>query len=304
LVDADKENNFSEKAPHGAVAADQEPHQGDIPVQNAITIDLEDWYHGCCALAPPTVPTERRRVRQNTELILALLEECGVRATFFVLGSVAKLDPSLVPMIAAAGHEIASHGYSHSLVPLLGPVAFRDELRRTAEIIAEQSGSLPAGFRAPQWSLGAATPWAMEILQHEGCLYDSSHNPLPIIGDRRGPRAPFAIRTSAGSILELPPMVTPSVIGNLPTGGGWGFRFFPLALIRRTIKKLNCARVPAVLYLHPREMEAFGPRLPLSPLRSFVSYGPRTDAAGRMRDLLRQFKFQTLKELAVTWESA
>ena len=270
---------------------------------NALTVDLEDWYHGCCSAAAPPVPAEQRRVRRNTESILSLLADCRVQATFFVLGSVAEQDPSLVPMIAAAGHEISSHGYSHTLAPLLGPEKFREELRLTAAIIAAQSGSPPAGFRAPQWSLGSATPWAMEILQQEGCLYDSSYNPLPFVGNRRGPCAPFAIGTRGGSILEIPPMVTPSPIGNLPTGGGWGFRCFPLSLIRRSMQALNDAGAPAVLYLHPREMEAFGPRLPLSPLQSFLSYGPRSDAAGRLRELLSRFSFQTMKELAL-WASA
>jgi polysaccharide deacetylase family protein (PEP-CTERM system associated) len=278
--------------------------KGRSRVRNALTIDLEDWYHCCCTVTGPVVPPDQRRVRQNTELILGLLAECRVKATFFVLGSVALQDPSLIPMIAAQGHEISSHGFSHTLVPLLGPELFRDEVRRTAEIIARQAGCLPAGFRAPQWSLGPDTPWALDILQQEGYRYDSSYNPLPFVGNRRGPRSPFLIETAAGAILELPPMVTPSPIGNLPTGGGWGFRFFPLALIRSTVQKLNDAGKPALLYLHPREMEAFGPRLPLSPLLSFASYGPRTDAAQRLRELLQDFNFQTLRELAATWESA
>jgi peptidoglycan-N-acetylglucosamine deacetylase len=273
-------------------------------VSNALTIDLEDWYHGCCGHQGPAVPAAQRRVRQNTERILALLAECQVRATFFVLGSVAQEDPSLIPMIAAAGHEISSHGFSHTLIPLLGPELFRDEVRRTAALIEKQAGYRPIGFRAPQWSLGPETPWALEILRQEGCRYDSSYNPLPIIGDRRGPRAPFAIATPAGPILELPPMVTPSPIGNLPSGGGWGFRFFPLALIRRTVRQLNAAGKPALLYLHPREMEARGPRLALSPLQSFASYGPKTEATPRLRALLRDFPFQTLKELTAAWESA
>ena len=99
-------------------------------------------------------------------------------------------------------------------------------------------------------------------------------------------------------------MVTPSPLGNLPTGGGWGFRFFPLSLICRTVRRLNDTGLPAVLYLHPRELDPFGPRLKLSPLQSFVSYGPRTDAAGRLRELLRQFRFQPLKELATAWQPA
>ena len=273
-------------------------------VSNALTIDLEDWYHGCCASPGLVVAPGKRRVRQNTERILSLLAECGVKATFFVLGSVVEEDPSLIPLIAAQGHEISSHGYSHTLVPLLGPEMFSDELGRTAAIIERQAGYLPSGFRAPQWSLGPDTPWALDILRQQGYRYDSSYNPLPFVGDRCGPRAPFVIETCAGPILELPPMVTPSPLGNLPSGGGWGFRFFPLALIRRTVQELNAAGEPALLYLHPREMEAFGPRLPLSPLRSFIGYGPRTAATGRLRELLRNFRFQTLRELAAAWESA
>ena len=273
-------------------------------VSNALTIDLEDWYHGCCALPGPPVPPAQRRVGPNTQRILSLLAESGVKATFFVLGSVAHEDPSLIPMIAAEGHEIASHGYSHTLIPLLGPEAFRDELRRTSEVITQQAGYPPVGFRAPQWSLGPGTPWALEILRREGFLYDSSYNPLAFIGNRHGPRAPFVMETCAGRILELPPMVTPSPLGNLPSGGGWGFRFFPFRLIRRTVRQLNAAGKPALLYLHPREMEAFGPRLPLCLLRSFVSYGPRSESTPRLRELLRLYRFQTLREMAAAWESA
>ena len=274
-----------------------------IPVHNALTIDVEDWYHVCCGATKPVVPAGKRRVRQNIERILAMLAEFGVKATFFMLGSVAEEEPLLVPMIVAAGHEVSSHGYSHTLVPLLGPKGFRDEIRRTAEIIGMQAGCKPAGFRAPQWSLGPETPWALDILHEEGYLYDSSYNPLPFVGDRRGTRTPFSIATSGGIIFELPPMVTPSPICNLPTGGGWGFRFFPLSMISRTVKKLNDAGRPAVLYLHPREMEAFGPRLRLSPLKSFAAYGTRSDAEGRLRHLLQNFRFRTMRQLVATWES-
>jgi polysaccharide deacetylase family protein (PEP-CTERM system associated) len=269
-----------------------------------LTVDLEDWYHGYCAIPSPAVPPDQRRVRPNTEAILALLADCRVQATFFVLGSVAAEDPALVPMIAAAGHEIASHGYSHTLVPQLGPERFREELRRTAGILADQCGRLPTGFRAPQWSLGPGTPWAMEILTEEGYCYDSSWNPLPVVGDPRGPRAPFRVETARGRLLEIPPMVSRSIIGNLPTGGGWGFRFWPRSMIRRTIEGLNGQGLPAVLYLHPRELDPLGPRLPLSRFQSFVSYGPRTNASVRLRELLKRYDFTTLKELAAAWQPA
>jgi peptidoglycan/xylan/chitin deacetylase (PgdA/CDA1 family) len=146
-----------------------------------------------------------------------------VRATFFVLGSLAESEPLLVPMIAAAGHEIASHGYSHSLVPRLKPQQFKDEVRRTGDILERQSGVRPIGFRAPQWSLADSMQWAFDILHEEGYQYDSSLNPLPFVGKRSGSRVPFIMQAGGGSVLEIPPMVTPLSFGNLPTGGGWGF---------------------------------------------------------------------------------
>ncbi len=273
---------------------------------NALTIDVEEWYHVCGVAAEPLpAASARRRVAPNVGKILSLLEEFGVRATFFVLGSVAEEEPSLVPRIAGAGHEIASHGYSHRMVTQLTPELFRDEVRRTGEILEAQCGVRPVGFRAPRWSIStAATPWAFEVLREEGYLYDSSCNPLPFVGEPAGARHPFTIETPAGPLLEIPPMVTRTVLGNLPTGGGWGFRFFPLAMIRGTMEKLDSASLPAVLYLHPREMDPDGPRIRLSPLKAFVVYGPRRDATERLRYLLRRFRFGTLRQLAENWEPA
>lgn len=272
-------------------------------MKTAITIDVEDWFHVCGMNPEPVSGPLPRRVMPNIERLLALLEHYSAPATFFVLGSVAADEPALVPLIASAGHEIASHGYSHRLVSRLGPDEFRDEIRRTGEILERQAGRRPIGFRAPQWSLRNTDTRAFEILWEEGYRYDSSLNPLPFIGDRCGPRTPFRIRTGKGDILEIPPMVTPSLIGNLPTGGGWGFRFFPLRMIIGSIRAYNRFGSTPVLYLHPREMEADGPRLDMSPLRSFTVYGTRSEAGSRLRLLLERFRFTTLEHLAETWES-
>lgn len=271
---------------------------------NAITIDVEDWFHVCGYDVDPAAGSFQRRVRPNIERVLRLLADYEVRATFFVLGSVAEEDPALVPLIAAGGHEIASHGYSHRPARPLGPEVFRDEIRRTGEILERQGGRRPVGFRAPQWSLGKDCRWAFEILREEGYRYDSSLNPLAFVGDRTGPRFPFGIRTKAGELLEIPPMVTPSPIGNLPTGGGWGFRFFPWRMIRGTVSGYNRAGAPAVLYVHPREMEGDGPRLELPSLRKFAVYGTRKDASGRLRCLLERFRFGALEHVVESWKSA
>jgi len=266
--------------------------------RNALTIDVEDWYHVCGVDRKQSIPPGSWRVSVATERILKLLDEYRVKATFFVLGSVAAAEPGLVGRIADGGHEIASHGWSHSLIHQLTPDQFRDELARTESVLLEQSGLLPVGFRAPQWSLTGRTPWAHEILAERGYRYDSSLTPLPFIGDRSGPRTPTRIRTSAGELCEFPPLVTPTWFGNLPTGGGWGFRFFPPALIEHTVGQLNAAGNPAVLYLHPRDVDPAGPRLRLPPLKRFAAYGTRSDAVPRIRRLLERFRFTTLKELA------
>lgn len=273
-------------------------------MKNSITIDLEDWFHVCGYETEPYRLRRPDRVLRNVEKILALLAEYDVRATFFVLGSVAEQEPSLVPLIASEGHEIASHGYSHRTVPEIGPEGFRDELRKTGEILERQAGKLPIGFRAPQWSLRRECSWAFEILCDEGYRYDSSLNPLPFVGDRSGPRLPFSIRTGKGDILEIPPMVTGSPIGPLPTGGGWGLRFFPRRMIGATVNDYNRLGAAAVLYLHPREMDPQGPRLPLPPLRRFGVYGTRRDAESILRYLLERFRFGTMEQLAASWEPA
>lgn len=273
-------------------------------VAHAITVDVEDWYHVCGQGQPFNAPAGQGRVESTLLLVLELLRSCGVRGTFFVLGSVASRYPELAPRIAAAGHELASHGWSHRLVSDLSPREFSDELLRTADLLDQQTGQRPRGFRAPRWSLSRqATPWAFEILAQQGYCYDSSLTPLAMIGDPAGPLRPFRIETGAGALWEVPPLVTATPLGNLPTGGGWGFRFFPLRLIRWTMHAYQRQNAPGVLFLHPRELDPQGPRLRLGLLQEFVTYGPRNSAAGRLADLMQGFAFTPLGEQVSTWQT-
>jgi polysaccharide deacetylase family protein (PEP-CTERM system associated) len=266
-------------------------------VRNALTIDVEDWYHVCGFEPQQEIPRSSRRVCAATERILRLFEEYRVKATFFVLGSVAAAEPGLVKLIAGGGHEVASHGWSHRLIHQLTPDQFRDELAQTEDVIQAQAGCLPVGFRAPQWSVSGRTPWVHQILVERGYRYDSSLSPLPFIGDRQGMRFPYRISTAGGALQEFPPLVSPTWFGNLPTGGGWGFRFFPLALVEHTVGRLNSAGNPAVLYLHPRDVDPDGPRLSLPPLKRFAAYGTRNDAVPRVKLLLKRFRFAPLRDL-------
>lgn len=272
---------------------------------NIFTVDVEDWYHVCGTEAGGGVPpSESWRVRRNVENILALLKQYGHKATFFMLGSVAESDPELAPMIAAAGHEIASHGFSHIRVTELQPEQFREELQLTGLILEGQTGQRPVGYRAPQWSLSKRTAWAHTILREEGYRYDSSLNPLLFVGDPSSSRTPWPLEGDGEVLWEIPPLVTPSLVGNLPTGGGWGFRFFPVRMIKRSIDGLNRCGQPAVLYLHPRELDPDGPRINMPYLKSFVSYGSRSDSTARLSDLFSCYRFTSIKEFLDKWQPA
>ncbi|HPX60619.1 MAG TPA: polysaccharide deacetylase family protein [Deltaproteobacteria bacterium] len=272
---------------------------------NAITIDVEDWYHICGLDREPVIHPTMFRVHRNIRRILDLLSGFNIRATFFMLGCIAESDPELAKIITDGGHEIASHGYSHRLVFELSPAEFRSEIRRTSELLESQTGQRPIGFRAPRWSLNMnTTPWAFHILAEEGYLYDSSLNPLPGVGNTKGSRAPFRLHTECGDLMELPPLVAHTPLTNLPVGGGWGLRLFPASMICNAVDKYNALSWPAVLFVHPREVDPEGPRLDLSPLKGFAAYGTRKDVTPRLKRLFARFSFTTMKELAATCQSA
>lgn len=272
---------------------------------SAVTVDLEDWHHVCAGSRVCDSSSLPGRLPESSGKLLGLMREHSIKGTFFILGSVARQYPELAPQIASEGHEIASHGWSHSLVGDIGPEAFSDELDMTSEILETQTGHRPVGFRAPRWSIcRKRTPWAFEILARKGYIYDSSLTPLPLIGDIRGPRSPHCIDTGFGRLLEFPPLVTGTPFVSLPTGGGWGFRFFPERIISRTIRCYMAEGNPAVIFVHPRELDPEGPRVKMGMLESFVTYGPRSSSAPLLGRLFSNFRFKTLGEIAGNWHTA
>jgi hypothetical protein len=145
------------------------------------------------------------------------------------------------------------------------------------------------------------TPWAFDILVELGYQYDSSLTPLAAIGNPAGPLHPHQIQTKEGLLWEIPPLVTTTPLGNLPTGGGWGFRFFPYFLISRTLQRYAAAGQPGVLFVHPRELDPEGPRLHLGVLQNFLAYGSRQSSEDRLKKLMNSFCFSTLRNVVAAW---
>jgi len=238
------------------------------------------------------------RVENNTRKLVELLTRHDTKATFFVLGWVAERYPNLVKMLVEQGHEIASHGYGHELITEQTPGVFRDDVRRAKGILEDICGKRVYGYRAPSFSITKDTKWAIPILAEEGYLYDSSI--FPVLHDRYGmPDATPTIhllRGEAGSIWEVPPS-TANIFGTrLPVAGGGYFRLFPYPILRQLLKRIERAGHPLVIYLHPWELDPDQPKMQGSSLSMFRHYVNLHKTEDRLRSLLGDFCFTSIRE--------
>ena len=250
---------------------------------NALSVDVEDWFQVGAfekVIARADWDDLPRRVERNSDKVLELFAEAGVKATFFTLGWVAERHPSLIRRIVDAGHEIASQGWDHARVFTLGPDAFRADLRRAHAAIADAGGVAPIGYRAPSFSIDARTPWAHPILAEEGYAYSSSV--APVVHDHYGwPEAPrFAHRPLPDSALIELPVTTVEIGGRrLAAGGGGFFRLLPYRFSSWAIGRVNRDEArPAVFYFHPWEIDPEQPRVADAPLRSKLRHYSRLSA--------------------------
>jgi polysaccharide deacetylase family protein (PEP-CTERM system associated) len=242
-------------------------------MKNALSVDVEDWFQVGAfetVIARDAWETLPRRVEENTDAVLALFDEAGVQATFFTLGWIAERHPALIRRIAAAGHEIASHGWDHKRVFTMSEAEFRADLERARAAIEHVSGQRLKGYRAPSFSVDARTPWAHPVLAEHGYAYSSSVAPVrhDHYGWRDSPR--FAWRPVAGSDLIELPVTTVELAGRrFAAGGGGFFRLLPYALSNWAIGRVNGAdQRPAIFYFHPWDIDAGQPRVANAPLKS------------------------------------
>lgn len=241
-------------------------HAAPSSLANALTCDVEDYFQVGAfehIVRKDDWSDWPCRVERNVDRILEIYAEAGVKGTFFTLGWVAENFPQVVPKIAAAGHEVASHGYQHERVWNLSEAQFREDIHRTRQVLQEQSGQSVRGFRAASWSLDLRTPWAHEVMAACGYTYSSSI--YPISHDHYGvPDAPVKPFFEARSgLLEVP--ASTSRIGgrNLPSAGGGYFRLLPFAVSSWLLNRVRShVGVPAVFYFHPWEIDPQQPRMP------------------------------------------
>jgi polysaccharide deacetylase family protein (PEP-CTERM system associated) len=271
-------------------------------VINALTVDVEDWFQ--VSNFEGLVDRDdwdrmESRVERNTGRVLELFARHGVRGTFFVLGWVAERFPGVVREIRDAGHEIASHGHGHELVYRIGRERFASDLVRSVEAIEAACGTRPRGYRAPSFSVDERAPWAFEVLADHGFDFDSSIFPVrhPRYGVPAFSRVPRRVSTGNGATIREFPLTTLRVAGrNVGAAGGGYLRLFPLPVLETAFRTMNRAGQPAVLYLHPWELDPGQPRLPVRGLGRFTHYTNLERTESRLERLLDRFRFAPMSE--------
>lgn len=228
-------------------------------MKNIFSVDLEDWYQLICRRLSGKLPPSRTDcVDRQLDTLLPLLARHHTKATFFVLGMLARSSPALVKRVAAEGHEIACHGDQHILVHKLSPKEFEDDTQRAKQSLEDIIGAPVRGYRAAEFSVRRSSLWALEVLARLGFVYDSSVFPAR---HRRYGIPDFDPRITrydlpGGLQLTEIPLTTIAVAGQkLPFAGSGYFRLAPLATIRGSIARLNRRGVPVITYFHPYEFD-------------------------------------------------
>ena len=276
------------------------PLAGPADPQNAFTVDLEEWFH-VCGVEPlrferwTTLPS---RVEPTTRWLLDALDRANVCATFFIVGWVAERFPELVEAVRDAGHEIGSHGHAHRRVYELDAEAFRRDLQASVRALKAAGAGDVSLFRAPEWSVNDRSLWALAVLVEEGFRLDASMAPLTMVGSLSSPRYPHVRRTAAGPIVEVPPLVADRFGRVMPLGWGWGLRMSSPRRVLDAIERVNRRGQPAVLTVHPWEIDPDPPRVRLPARLHFAHYFRIGGFADRLRTILSGGHFGPIGRIA------
>lgn len=262
-----------------------------------MTVDVEDYFHAC-----PLHDTWPRaswsglpsRIERNIDIVLALLDQHQVHATFFILGWVARRYPRVVASIAAAGHEVASHGDLHYSAALQTRPQFRRDVIRSKALLEDIAGRPVIGYRAPGFSVGHEHRWALDTLFQAGYRYSSSSYPR---GRSGAPR--FAcFPAGASGILELPVSTMRVCARNLGAGGGAAFRVMPYALSRAMLRRLATHDgQPCVFHFNTWEIDHGQPRARLTLRARLRQYAGLGGAEARLLALTRDFAWGRIDEV-------
>jgi polysaccharide deacetylase family protein (PEP-CTERM system associated) len=303
--------NLSFARPTSLTDGDFRPRLTKVPLSRpsatqplaAFTVDVEDWYQSCFDYDAPI----SERVLRNTDRVLSILDECGVKGTFFVQGRVAETFPKLLESLVAEGHEVQCHGYSHRPLFSLDRRGLRNELERSRKTVEDACGMAVDAFRAQDFSVLRQNLWALDVIAEVGFTVDSSIFPMRTrrYGISGWELSPHYLTLSNGTaLLEVPVAVWEFKRMRLPLAGGGYFRFLPQPLLEHGLRAIVASGRPVVVYCHPYE---FNPQ-ELAEFRTEVSfrrrfsqgYGRRSSTQ-RVKGLLETLPFGRLDQVLAAW---
>jgi polysaccharide deacetylase family protein (PEP-CTERM system associated) len=268
---------------------------------NILTIDVEDWYMDTDI---SMWSSYEDRIVKSTQKILRILDGSNTEATFFVVGYIAEHFPELIKDIIDRGHEIGTHGSSHTSIKKQTASEFENDLLKSIRILEDITKDKIRGHRACEFSIDEKTSWAIDILKKNGLKYDSSVFPVKthLYGVPDAPLYPYHITSSnikvdnpEDDFLELPLSVykLPIVHKNIPVAGGFYLRFFPYWFIKHALKKIDKMGHPAIIYVHPWEFDLGQPKTN-SPKRGHY-YG-LSNTEKKFKRLLKDFEFTSVRD--------
>jgi polysaccharide deacetylase family protein (PEP-CTERM system associated) len=263
----------------------------------ALSFDIEDWFtvrNMRDVFKLEEWDQQELRVRIGLDFILEALEKKNIKATFFILGWLADKCPQIVKDIDNAGHEICSHGHSHTPIDLLTPDQFENDLKMSIDSLRGITGKKIKGFRAPSFSITKKTFWAIDILKKHAIEYDSSIFSI-IHPDYGINHFPTGI-TDLGGILELPMKKGDFFGASIPVCGGGYFRLLPYSLIKSSLNQ-TLKNESMIMYFHPWEFDPDQPRIGLSKLKRFRHYVGLGSNRHKFLNLLNDFEFTTIESM-------
>lgn len=270
----------------------------------ALSFDIEDWFtvrNMRDLISDSQWEQQEYRIDVGVNYILEKLDQHKTTATFFILGWIAEKSPELIKKIANSGHEIASHGHSHTPVDLLTPETFEADLIKSIQVLENITGQKVEGYRAPSFSVTHKTSWALDILKKNKIRYDSSIF-VTVHPDYGIQDFPTELTLLHNGLLEVP-MRKSQIFGTqIPVCGGGYFRMLPYSFIKAALKN-SLKDGPTVMYFHPWEFDPEQPVVALKGMKKFRHYVGLLKNREKFERLLSDFEFTSIKELIENNES-
>ncbi len=268
---------------------------------NLLTFDTEEWFHANYDnMDPDAYRGKGSRFAAQMDELLQLCSDYHCHATFFVLGCIGEDYPEIVRRIVAAGHDVASHGYGHQLAYRQTLPEFKADVERSVGILEAVTGKKVLGYRAPSWSIIRENLHYLTALEELGLQYDASIFPLKtfLYGIPDAPKEIHrpVVNGRTLNLYEIPMSVVNLMGRNMGFSGGFYFRFFPAWLIRQWIEQTNRAGRPAILYLHPRELDPLERKLSLPLKERFIHYYHVQGNKEKLVSMMRRFPFISIAD--------